>query len=236
MNSLFVPLTHRPYRRLWIAQVFSDFGIFFDFVALEALIVYEWGLGAGALAAFAFAVGLPWILVGPWIALLADRVSKKRLMLFCCVLRIPFVIGFMLAPDLYWLLPLVFLKEILDVLFDPARQASLRWLVPRDRLEQANALSQLSLNTAKIAAPAFGGLVFAISGSETVFLLEAAGFLLAAMALMGLPAEEKASGTAAPPLNRRDLTAGVRMIRSNRILTFCDWNRDGFDADHLDVR
>ena len=56
INSLFVPLTHLPYRRLFIAQVFSDFGNFFDFVALEALIVYEWGLGAGALAAFAFAL------------------------------------------------------------------------------------------------------------------------------------------------------------------------------------
>lgn len=77
MRTLFVPLTHRPYRLLWMAQVFSDFGNFFDLVALEALIVYEWGLGAGALAAFAFAAGLPWILIGPWVALLVDRIPRS---------------------------------------------------------------------------------------------------------------------------------------------------------------
>lgn len=235
-RTLFVPLTHRSYRFLWIAQVFSDFGNFFDIVALEALIVYEWGLGAGALAAFAFAAGLPWILIGLWVALLVDRISKKRLMLICCILRIPFVIGFILAPDLYWLLPLVFLKEILDVLFDPARQASLRWLVPRDRLEQANALSQLSLNTSKIAAPAFGGLVFAVSGSEAVFLLEA--------------------GDSCWPLLFAGTSCGGKSLRNRFLPTaemggfdggrahdpvqpgsdLCDRNGYRFDVDHLDVR
>ena len=83
MNSLFVPLTHRPYRRLWIAQVFSDFGNFFDFVALEALIVVLSGGWVPAPWPPLPLRSAPWILVGPWIALLADRVSKKRLMLFC---------------------------------------------------------------------------------------------------------------------------------------------------------
>jgi hypothetical protein len=67
----------------------------------------------------------------------------------CCLLRIPFVIGFILAPNLYFLLPLVFFKEVLDVIFDPARQAYIRFVVPQDQLQEANALSQLSMNGAK---------------------------------------------------------------------------------------
>ncbi|GGE08848.1 hypothetical protein GCM10011571_07690 [Marinithermofilum abyssi] len=58
-RSVFVPLTIRSYRQLFTAQVFSDLGNWFDFIAIEALIVYHWGLGAGALAAFAVTMGIP---------------------------------------------------------------------------------------------------------------------------------------------------------------------------------
>ncbi|GGE08843.1 hypothetical protein GCM10011571_07680 [Marinithermofilum abyssi] len=152
---------------------------------------------------------------------MVDRSSKKQLMIMCCLLRIPFVIGFILAPNLYFLLPLVFFKEVLDVIFDPARQAYIRFVVPRDQLQEANALSQLSMNGAKITAPALGGLIVAAFDPQMVFILEVIGFSLASIALLRLPIEEKEkSKNKEGGLFWSDFADRIRYIRSNRILAF----------------
>ncbi|MFC4077982.1 MFS transporter [Salinithrix halophila] len=220
-RSVFAPLGIRSYRRLFTAQLFSDLGNWFDFIAIEALIVYHWGLGAGALAAFAITTGIPWILVGPWLAVVVDRSSKKILMIMCCLLRIPFVIGFIFVPNLYVLLPLVFFKEILDVIFDPARQSYMRFVVPRDQLQEANMLSQFSMNGAKILAPTLGGIIVAAFDPQMVFILEGIGFLLAFIALLQLPKEKrKTERNQESGLFWNDFVNGIRYIQSNRILVF----------------
>lgn len=60
-------------------------------------------------------------------------------------------------------------------------------IVPDSMLPEAVTLSQLSVNTMKIAGPALGGGIIAVFGPKSPFLFEAAGFIAAIVFLLFLP-------------------------------------------------
>ena len=72
-QGLTAPLRIRNFRLLFSAQVASNLGDWFDFLALAVLIVYVWDHGPTALAALALVVALPWIFVAPFAGVVADR-------------------------------------------------------------------------------------------------------------------------------------------------------------------
>ncbi|TCP54744.1 putative MFS family arabinose efflux permease [Tumebacillus sp. BK434] len=225
-TSIFAPLQHRPYRMLFAGQLFSDLGTWLDMLALGILVAYTWNMGAAELAALTIVMGVPWVVIGPFAAVWADRLPRKGLMIFCDFLRMLIVLGFVVAPNLYVLLALVFLKELFSAMFDPARQGAIRTLVPEAVLLQASSLSQLSLNVTKVAAPVFGGVIIAASSPSFVFLLEAALFLGSMLFLMRLPHMPKAIGEEASEEKAgqqesafwKQFREGLRFIGANRVL------------------
>ncbi|WP_285768435.1 MFS transporter [Peribacillus sp. SI8-4] len=185
--ELFEPLKFRPFRSLFSAQLFSDLGNWLDFIALQVIVAYHWGLDETAIAAVIITLGLPWIVFGPLASVIVDRLPKKQLMIICLFLRIMFIGGMFLAPNLYILLIFVFLKATASAIYDPARQSMIRFTVPENYLPQAVTLSQLSGNSMKIIGPALGGGLIFLFGTKSPFLFEAAGFLIAILFLLTLP-------------------------------------------------
>ncbi|ARU63344.1 hypothetical protein CBW65_21920 [Tumebacillus avium] len=225
-TSIFAPLKHRPYRMLFTGQLFSDLGTWLDMLALGILVAYTWNMGPAELAALTIVMGLPWVVIGPFAAVWADRLPRKGLMIFCDLLRMLIVLGFVVAPNLYVLLALVFFKELFSAMFDPARQGAIRTLVPEEVLLQASSLSQLSLNVTKVAAPVFGGIIIAASSPSFVFILEAVLFLFSMMFISRLPHMPKAMAeeAAEPGTAKREsvfwkhFKEGLRFIGENRVL------------------
>ena len=194
MNAgIFSPLKVRSFRTLFGAQLFSDLGNWLDIIALQVIVAYHWGLDETAIASVIIVLGLPWVIVGPFASVFVDRLPKKAVMIVCQLLRIIFVIGLYFAPNLYILLLFVFLKGTASALYDPARQSTIRMTVPENLLPEAITLSQLSVNTMKIAGPALGGGIIAVLGPKSPFLFEAAGFLIAAILLLFLPSLKEIS-------------------------------------------
>ncbi|WP_366162750.1 hypothetical protein ABXS71_06885 [Bacillus infantis] len=76
-NGIFSPLKDKAFRSLFGAQVFSDLGNWLDFVALQVIVVYYWGLGESAIAAVIITLGIPWVLIGPFASVFVDRLPKK---------------------------------------------------------------------------------------------------------------------------------------------------------------
>jgi len=184
---MFKPLKIRSYRSLFGAQVFSDLGNWLDFVALQVIVAYHWGLDETAIASVIIAIGLPWVIIGPFASVFIDRLPKKPVMIVCLILRILFVGGLFFAPNLYYLLLFVFLKGTVAALYDPARQSVIRLTVPEPLLPEAVTLSQLSVNTMKIIGPALGGGIIAMFGVKSPFIFEAVGFLIAILFLLLMP-------------------------------------------------
>ena len=150
------PLRHRQFRLLFGGQVVSNFGDWFDFLALAVLIVYVWHKGPGSLAALAIVIAVPWIAVAPFSGVLADRWPKKRVMIGSDLARAAAVIGLVVAPNLPVLLVLVGLKTVFSTLFAPAEQATIRLTVPEEDLHAANSLTQLVTQSSKVLGPALG--------------------------------------------------------------------------------
>lgn len=188
MNAgIFKPLKFRSFRSLFGAQIFSDLGNWLDLITLQVIVAYHWGLDEMALAAVIIALGLPWVIIGPFASVFVDRLPKKQMMVICLFLRILFVGGLFFAPNLYVLLIFVFLKGTVAGIYDPARQSMIRFTIPDDHLPEAVTLSQLSSNTMKIMGPALGGGIIALFGAKSPFLFEAVGFFIAILLLLTLP-------------------------------------------------
>lgn len=223
MNAgMFKPLGNKAYRSLFGAQVFSDLGNWLDFVAIQVIVAYHWGLGEAAIASVIIVLGLPWVIIGPLASVFVDRLPKKMLMISCLLLRVLFVAGLFFAPNLIILLVFVFLKATVAALYDPARQSAIRFTVPEDELPEAVTLSQLSVNTMKIIGPALGGGLIALFGVKSPFIFEAAGFLIAVLFLMNLPKIEKEAKNLEHKVQKpsffKDFSEGIHHIFSTRIL------------------
>lgn len=221
-SGIFKPLRNKAYRSLFGAQVFSDLGNWLDFVAIQVIVAYHWGLGEAAIASVIIVLGLPWVIIGPIASVFVDRLPKKMIMISCLMLRIVFVAGLFFAPNLYVLLIFVFLKATVAALYDPARQSAIRYTVPDDELPEAVTLSQLSVNTMKIIGPAFGGGLIALFGVKSPFVFEAIGFVIAVLFLAGLPNIETERGITKPESQKgsyfRDFSEGIHHIFSAGIL------------------
>ncbi|MET3321071.1 UNVERIFIED_ORG: MFS family permease [Peribacillus simplex] len=203
--GIFEPLKFRPFRLLFGAQLFSDLGNWLDFIALQVIVAFHWGLDETAIAAVIIVLGLPWVIIGPFASVFVDRLPKKQMMIICLFLRIMFVGGLFFAPNLYILLIFVFLKGTVAAIYDPARQSMIRFTVPDNHLPEAVTLSQLSVNTMKIIGPALGGGVIALFGAKSPFLFEAAGFFIAILILLTLP-----------NMDEKEMNADIRSEKKNR--------------------
>lgn len=185
--GIFKPLKFRSFRSLFGAQLFSDLGNWLDFIALQVIVAYHWGLDETAIAALIIVLGLPWVIIGPFASVFVDRLPKKQMMVICLLLRILFVGGLIFSPNFYVLLLFVFLKGTVAAIYDPARQSMIRFTIPDNQLPEAVTLSQLSTNTMKILGPALGGGIIALFGAKSPFLFEAVGFFIAILFLLTLP-------------------------------------------------
>src|SRR5690625_4706663 len=176
-SSIITPLKDKRFRRFYSIQLLSDLGNWLDFTLLILLIIYQWGLGELAVASYIIVYGLPWIIIGPFASVFVDRWSKKKVFVATLFLRILVVLSYIIAPNIYILLALVFIKGVLASLFDPARQVTIKMLIEVTHLSKAVALTQLSLNSMKVIGPSLSGLLVAVIGFKNTLLIEALLFL-----------------------------------------------------------
>ncbi|MEE1928284.1 MFS transporter [Streptomyces sp. TRM 70351] len=233
------PLRHRRFRLLFAGSAVSGIGDWMDYLALVVLIAYTWDQGPGGLAALSLAMAAPWVLVAPVAGVLADRIAdKRRALILCDLLRCALVAGYFLAPGIEILLVFVLLKGVCSTVFNPAYQATLVRVVPKEDLLQATALGAFVSQATKVAGPAFGGLLVSGIGVRGVFVADAVSFLVSAafLARLDLPptprgaARPAASGATSPgrpaALERRrwagrfrgEFAEGVRFIAATPAL------------------
>ncbi len=195
------------------------------------------GAGPGEIGALATARTLPFLLLSIPLGLLADRVSKRRLMRLAEALRALTLLGLLAAVLLGALsIPVLgvlgFLGAAGTVAFSVAAPALVPTLVPRESLGAANGRLELARTVAFAAGPALAGAGVARAGASLAFVLAAMLSLAALLLLFGLP--EPAASVLAPrrhPLV--ELKEGAAMVWRNPllrpiVLTAVAWNISWF--------
>ncbi len=181
--------------------------------------MFAWGEGPFVLAIFAVALSVPYVIIGPVLAVLVDRIPLKRTLLLTNLGRAAATLGLAVAPNTVFVLVLVFVRAAIDSAFTPARQGAIQATTPPELLARANGVHHAINQTSKIAGPALGGLLLAVMPAQSVFLLNAVLSLIAAalIASIVLPQREVDPGTP-PERFFKELPAGVAEIRRNKLL------------------
>jgi MFS family permease len=188
-DSLQVP----NYRRYFWGQIVSLSGNWMQTVAEIWLVLSLTGSGVavGLTTALQF---LPMLLFGAWGGLLADRLSKRRLLIFTqAAMALPalglFAISALGIVAPWMVYATVFARGAVNAVDNPTRQAFAIEMVGGDRVVNAVSLNSVLIHVARIAGPAMAGILIATVGVTPCFAINAATFAVMILALRGMDPE-----------------------------------------------
>ena len=173
---------NRSFRQLWLGQVVSQMGDWFDTIALYTIILNLTGSGRyiGLLLVARF---VPSFLCGPISGVIADRFSRQKIMIVTDVLRAVVVLGFLFvrSANQLWLVYVLTVFQLgLSTFFEPAKTAAIPSIVSERELVPANAISSVTWSVMLTLGAAIGGLITGWFGTNVAFILDAATYLLSA--------------------------------------------------------
>jgi MFS family permease len=174
--------SNRGFRQLWLGQVVSQLGDWFNTIALYTIILNLTGSGRdiGLLLVARF---LPSFIFGSFSGVVADRFSRRSIMIISDLLRALVVLGFLLvrrADQLWILYSLTLLQLGLSTFFEPAKTAVIPSLVSDRELVAANTISSVTWSIMLTLGAFIGGIVTGLFGSDAAFILDALTYLLSA--------------------------------------------------------
>jgi MFS family permease len=191
-------------------------------VALTVLVYQR--TSSPLLSAMTFALGhLPWLLGGPLLSALADRLPRHRVLIAADVVRAA-LLGLMAIPGtpLPVLLALLFLVSLCAPPFESARSALMADVLEGDRYAVATSLTNITLQLAQVVGFLAAGALVAVLSPSAALLIDGATFAVSALWLAGglhrrlAPTAEAGDG---PRSLWQDTGDGLRLIaRSPRLL------------------
>lgn len=181
-------LSNPKFRRLWAASVISLLGEWFNTIALFFLIL-EYS-GSEFLLGILFSVRMALFAISqPFNGLLADRFSRKSLMLWANLLQVGLALSFLLVDgpeDMWWLVAVSGLMMLLHGVYVTAERAALPNIVDDEDLITANAIDSASWSSALCIGAMLGGIVVSIWGTDMAFIIDSYTFLLSSLLLIPL--------------------------------------------------
>ncbi len=189
--------------------------------AAPLVAVLALGAGAGETGALQTMQTLPYLLFAIPAGLLADRVSRKRLMAGAEALRAASLAAILvLAVSGGLSLPLLALLGLIGacgtIAYSVAAPSLVPALVPRQMLAAANTRVELARTVAFVAGPALGGALVGWTGASPAFGFAAALSLIAVILLAGLNEPPRAVLPPRRPLH--DLREGAGFVLRHPLL------------------
>jgi MFS family permease len=167
-------------------------------VALSLLVLDLTHGSAVALGTVSLAQAVSFLLFAPVGGSAADRFDKQRLLPLTqsILMGLAALLGVLTATSRirFWMIPFLAFASSAMLSFDqPARNALIASLVPKDNLMNAIALQSAVFNGASILGPALAGLTLSRIGYSGNFFLNAASYTAVLLALLTLPPTKCAS-------------------------------------------
>ena len=204
--------------------------------AVPIVAVLLLGAGPGQVGALATAQSLPFLLLSIPLGLLADRYSRRGLMVWSELLRAFALLGLLAAVmagqlSMPLLVLLGFIGAVGTVGFSVAAPALVPALVPAGLLARANGRLELARSMAYAAGPALGGALVSFAGASAAFALASALSIFAVVLLLRL--KEPARAPVPPRHPWIELREGAGMVWQHALLrpillTSLAWNFSWF--------
>ena len=184
---------NRDFRRFWIANIISMLGEWVNLIALFVLINTHTGS--------AFLIGIlltvrmgSFAIFQPFIGMLADRWSRKWMMIFANGSSVIIALSFLKVDgpeDMVWMIALTGVMTLLHGVYMTAEMAALPNIVAENELVTANTLGSASWSTSLALGSALGGFVVSIAGTDAAFIIDAATFAVGMVILLFIDMPQK---------------------------------------------
>lgn len=193
---------NRNFRLYWAGALASNAGTFMQTLA-QGWLVYQLTASSFMLGLVTFSTSVPMLIFGLYGGVLADRIERRRLMLYTQVVLM--ALAFLLAGltlagvvTITEIIALAFLNGTVMALVVPVRQSLVNDLVPRADLQNAIAINSLQVQSSRILGPAIAGLLLALVGPGWCFFINGLSFLAVIWSLLvvrvpPLPPQPRAS-------------------------------------------
>lgn len=220
LRSRVGPLQEPNFRLLWIGRSASRIGDAMTIVALSFAVLALRGSAADVgyvVAAFMVPQIVLLLVGGVW----ADRVPRRWLMVASDLVRAAAQVALAAAvlagaADLWVFLAVSVVTGAASAFFTPASIGLVPQAVSAPRLQQGNALLNLSQSAAQMLGPVLSGVLVAVIGAGWVFAIDGVTFLVSAASLALLRLRESPVPARQPFLT--ELSDGWRQVVSRRWL------------------
>ena len=192
-RDTFAALKHRNFRLFFVGQLVSLIGTWMQSTA-QGWLVYQL-TGSKVLLGTVAAVGtLPMLLLSLWGGSVADRHSKRTVVLYTQsgMMLTAFVFAALVGSGHIQIWEILVLAALggMAMAFDmPARQAFMVEMTSREDLMNAVSLNSSIVNGARVVGPAVAGFLMASVGITWCFILNGVSFIavIAGLLMMRLP-------------------------------------------------
>ncbi|GAA3388258.1 MFS transporter [Streptomyces roseoviridis] len=205
------------FRKLWIGETTSGLGTAVGNVALALVAVVTLDASPFMVGVLTASAWLPWLFLGLLAGAWVDRWPRLKVMLVCDLLLLVLfgsvpVAGWFGVLTMAQLVAVALLAGAVKVFLSTAYGAVLPSLVAKKDLLEANVKLRSGDAAAEIAGPGLAGLLAQAFGAASGLLADAATYLVSALFLGSIRAEEKP-----PPVSERrgilrEIGEGVRFL------------------------
>jgi MFS family permease len=192
------------YLKLLIAGIINGVGDRFSQVAMLSLILHLTGseLSVGITMALRM---LPFLLFGPFSSKIAEKLSRKNLLIFTDFTRALIAVSFLFihtADDLWVIYTGSFLLSCGEAFYGPTRKASIPAIVNANHIKEVNSWEQVSLGVVLMVGALSGGIVSYLFGAKAAFIINIVSFLAAGLIIKTIPTLETSQTETKSMLNQ----------------------------------
>jgi MFS family permease len=224
-SSPFVALQHRNFRLLWTGQLISFSGAMMQTAAIlwHVSLLVPAHRRSIALGMVGLVRLMPIVFFSIAGGAVADASDRRRMMLYtqsamCCIAATLALLAFRGLTHAWPIYALAALGSAASAFDNPARQALIPTLVPRDHLANAISLNSIMFQIASVAGPAVGGLVIATLGVAWVYAVNAVTFLCVIASLMMMRGVQARHADEAAGVTVRAMREGLGFVFSSPII------------------
>jgi MFS family permease len=218
----FISLSSPNFRKFFLGQTTSFIGSWVQNIGMGWL-VYRLTGSIALLGVVGFSSQIPALLITPFAGVFADKLSRKKVMLFTqlAMMVIALLFATLTLTNTITVGMIVFLSVIngLVVAFDtPFRHSILSDLLDnKEHLSNAVALNSIMVNTSRLVGPALAGFLISAFGEGVCFLLNSLSFLAIIIALLSIKIKTapQPKQNFSPKAITNELLNGIRYARSN---------------------
>lgn len=184
-------LRNPDFLKIWIAQLTSQLA---SNLLNFALIIRVYELAANtrfanvAVSLLILAFGIPSIIFAVLAGAYVDHWDRKKVLIVTNIVRAVLVLGFLIfSSNLLMIYLIVFAVSVFSQFFTPAEGAALPKLVDKSDLVSANSLFLFTLYGSFVVGYSLAGPIISLWGSDAVYWVTAASFVLASVLCITLP-------------------------------------------------